>query len=94
MSLKVERHALVELAKGLYGGGLEIEAYLDIAKDSFFKKLMEKCWSDIVRSNPEKNFAGEKESRAKSNMQAKIKTMMKSKSFVFENDLVVIDYFR
>ena len=84
MSVTIERTQLVDIARSVYEGSLEIEAHLEksLGKKSiagFFRKVEEKLWEMINRENPWKNFSGEKESKTRANILQKICTVLKSK---------------
>ena len=84
MSLSIERTQLVDIARSVYEGSLEIEAFLEkslVKKPiaGFFRKVEDKLWEMIVRENPWKNFSGEKESKTRANILKKICRVLKSK---------------
>ena len=84
MSVTVERKQLVDMARSMYSGSLEIETHLkSMLKKKpiagFFKKIEEKLWRKIAEDHPWKNFIGEQESKTRANILKKICVVLKSK---------------
>ena len=84
MSVIIERRQLVDIARDLYDGSLEIESHLRkqlIKKPitGFFIKIEEKLWKKIVHDHPGKDFSGKQESQTRSNILKKICRVLKSK---------------
>ena len=84
--MKIERSELVDLARSVYNGNVEIEKFLkkrlkEGTKAALFKRIEEKLWERIVQQHPLKNFAGERESRTRANILKRICTVIKSKFF-------------
>ena len=87
MSVSIERNQLVDIARSVYDGSLEIETHLSkqLKKKpigGFLKKVEEKLWRIIVEEHPWKDFTGQRESLTRANIFQKICTVLKSK-FVF-----------
>ena len=84
MSVTIERSQLVDIARGIYDGNLEIESHLRkqlIKKPitGFFNKIEDKLWRKIVQDHPSKDFTGKQESQTRGNILKKICTVLKSK---------------
>ena len=84
MSVSVERSQLVDLARTVYDGKLEIEDHLKkcLAKKpiaGFFSKVEEKLWMMLTKEHPWKDFTCGKESLARANILKKICRVLKSK---------------
>lgn len=88
MSVTIERKQLVEIARSMYSGSLEIETHLKkIIKKKpiagFFNKMEEKLWRMVKEEHPWKDFTGEQESKTRGNILQKICTVLKSKFETF-----------
>ena len=86
MSLKIQRSELVEIARSVYSGHLEIEAHLKSTLKKkpiggIFNKIEENLWRKLVQEHPLKDFSGEQESRTRRNIFKKICVVIKSKCF-------------
>ena len=85
MSVNVERKELVDIARSLYNGKLDIEEKLKLAltqkNQPFLKKMEKKLWDTIVRDHPWKDFTGSEESKTRSNIVKRIRTVIKGKFF-------------
>ena len=84
MSVTIARDQVIEIARSIYCGSLEIETHLKAMLKKkpiagFFKKVEEKLWRKIVEEHPWKNFAGEQESLTRANFLKKICVILKSK---------------
>ena len=84
MSVKIERNELVDIARSVNSGSLDIEAYLkkNLKKRpiaGIFHKIEEKLWRMIVEKHPSRDFTGEKESLTRSNILKRVCTVIKSK---------------
>ena len=84
MSLTVERSQLVEIARCVYSGSLEIEAHLrtQLLKKpitGLFNKIEDKLWRTIVEEHPWKDFTGDQETKTRNNILKRICTVLKSK---------------
>jgi len=91
MSVKIERNELVEIARSVYTGNLEIEAHLrtQLLKKpitGLFKKIEDKLWRTIGEEHPCKNFSGDLELKTRGNILRRICTVLKSKflNFLYE----------
>ena len=86
MSVKIERNELLDIARSVYSGGADIEAFLkkNLKKKpiaGIFHKIEEKLWRMIVEEHPLKNFTGERESMTRPGILKRICTVIKSKFF-------------
>ena len=84
MSVTIERSQLVDIARDLYDGNLEIESHLrkQLTKKpitGFFNKIEDKLWRKIVHDHPCKDFSGKQESLTRRNILKKICRVLKSK---------------
>lgn len=84
MSVKIERNELVDIARSVNSGSLDIETYLkkNLKKRpiaGIFHKIEEKLWRMIVEKHPSRDFTGEKESLTRSNILKRVCTVIKSK---------------
>ena len=87
MSVKIERSQLVDIARSVYTGRLEIENHLKFSLKKkpiagIFNKIEEKLWTKINQEHPLKDFTGEKESMTRCNILKRICTVIKSKFHV------------
>ena len=99
MSVKIERNELLDIARSVYSGGADIEAYLKknlkqrpIA--GIFHKIEEKLWRMIVEEHPLRDYSGEKESLTRTNILKRICTVIKSKFFFHISCLSTSMWFR
>ena len=84
--MKIARNELIDLARSVYNGNVEIEKFLkkrlkEGSKAALFKRIEEKLWGMIAQQHPLKNFAGEQESLTRANILKRICTVIKSKFF-------------
>jgi len=84
MSVTIERSQLVDIARGLYDGNLEIESHLSrqLKKKpitGFFNKIEDKLWRMVVQEHPWKDFTGDLEAKTRGNILRRICTVLKSK---------------
>ena len=84
MSVTIERKQLVDIARSVYGGSLEIETHLmTILKKKpiagLLKKIEDKLWRTIVEEHPWKDFRGDLEAKTRGNILRRICTVLKSK---------------
>jgi len=95
MSVSVERSRLVDLARIVYDGKLEIEDHLKkcLAKKpiaGFFSKVEEKLWTMLTKEHPWKDFTcGKEKSLTRANILKKICTVLKSKFWKISPDTVL-----
>ena len=83
MSVSIERTQLVEIARSIYDGSVEIETHLRTSLKKkpivgFFSKVEEKLWGMIAKEHPWKDFTCGKESKTRANILKRICTVLKS----------------
>ena len=91
LNVSIERSQLVDIARSVYVGSLEIEAHLKKSLKKkplpgFFSKIEEKLWRIITKEHPFKDFTGEKESKTRANILQRVCTVLTSKfcNFFYE----------